>query len=50
MSGIAYRVDASADLLTWMPLTNFVSTNAVMPFQDSGASNYSQRFYRAAMQ
>jgi hypothetical protein len=50
MLGITCRVDGSADLLTWVPLTNFVCTNSLMLFRDSGTTNYGQRFYRAALQ
>ena len=47
--GLEYRIDASSDLLNWTALTNLVSTNAVMHFMDSAATNYDRRFYRAVM-
>lgn len=43
-----YRIEASEDLRTWMPLTNFVLTESPLGFLDVDASNYSRRFYRAA--
>ena len=49
LPGLEYRIDASSDLLNWMAVTNFVSTNATMHFLDSSATNYSQRFYRAVV-
>jgi hypothetical protein len=48
-SGLEYRIDASSDLLSWSAVTNFISTNAIMRFMDSSATNYSRRFYRAAV-
>jgi hypothetical protein len=50
MNCISYRIDASTDLLSWLPMTNFVSTNEVTSFRDSSATNYSRRFYRAVLQ
>jgi hypothetical protein len=47
--GLQYRVDASGDLLNWTALTSFISTNAVMYFRDTSATNYSKRFYRAVV-
>jgi hypothetical protein len=47
--GLEYRIDASADLLTWAGVTTFVSTNATMHFIDSSATNYNRRFYRAVV-
>jgi hypothetical protein len=47
--GLEYRVDASSDLLSWSAVTNFISTNAIMRFMDSSATNYSRRFYRAVV-
>jgi hypothetical protein len=49
-SGVRYRVDASSDLLQWTTITNFVSTGSIMNFQDSEATNYARRFYRAVTQ
>jgi DNA-binding beta-propeller fold protein YncE len=48
--GSNYRIDASSDLVSWAPLTNLLSTNRTIYFQDPDATNYTQRFYRAAAQ
>jgi hypothetical protein len=44
-SGVAYVVEASTDLATWLPM----STNDASPFKfsDPGATNGTYRFYRA---
>jgi len=49
LPGLEYRVDASGDLVNWTAVTNFISTNAVMYFQDASATNYNRRFYRAVV-
>jgi hypothetical protein len=49
LSGLGYRVDFSTNLADWAPLTSFVSTNSVMYFRDSGATNGGRRFYRAVV-
>jgi hypothetical protein len=49
-SGVHYRVDASNNLRQWTTITNFTSTNSLMYFADNAATNYPQRFYRAAAQ
>ena len=38
--GSNYVIEVSADLVNWQPLTNFISTNAAMYFQDTSATNY----------
>jgi hypothetical protein len=48
--GSNYVIQVSTNLINWQPLTNFVSTNATMYFQDTSATNYSRRFYRAITQ
>jgi uncharacterized repeat protein (TIGR02543 family) len=48
--GSNYVIQVSSDLVNWQPLTNFVSTNATTYFQDTSATNYSRRFYRAKTQ
>ena len=48
-SGLSYRIDASSDLVNWLPVTNFISTNAATYFRDTSATNYSRRFYRAVV-
>jgi hypothetical protein len=49
LSGLDYRVDVSTNLADWVPFTNFVSTNSLMYFRDSGATNGGRRFYRAVV-
>jgi len=44
--GGQWEVQASTDLLKWNPLGTVTVTNAVMPFVDTGATNFPQRFYR----
>jgi hypothetical protein len=44
--GTVYRLDASANFLTWTPLytlTNYVGT---LHYIDSGVTNFNRRFYR----
>jgi hypothetical protein len=45
--GGQWEVQASTNLLNWTPLGTITITNAVMPFTDTGAANFHQRFYRA---
>ena len=47
--GLNYRIEASPNLNTWTPITNFVTTGEVTRFLDSSATNYRQRFYRAVV-
>ena len=47
--GSNYEIDASTDLFTWLPLTNFTSTNSPFYFNVPPATNSSQQFYRALM-
>jgi uncharacterized repeat protein (TIGR01451 family) len=46
--GFTYRIETSTNLLNWIQLTNFTSTNPVMYFQD--VPNTSRKFYRAVTQ
>ena len=46
--GFAYRIETSTNLLNWIPLTNFTSTNLLMYFQD--VPNPTRKFYRAVTQ
>jgi uncharacterized repeat protein (TIGR03803 family) len=48
-AGLTYDVQASTNMVDWITLTNFVSTNSLMPFCDPAASNFNHRFYRAVM-
>jgi hypothetical protein len=45
-----YDVDFSTDLFTWLPLTNFTSTNSPFYFTVPAATNANQGFFRAKMQ
>ena len=47
LPGFTYRIDASTNLLNWVPVTNFLNPSEEVQFIDSGASNFPQRFYRA---
>jgi hypothetical protein len=46
-TGASYRIEASTNFLNWLTLTSFLSTNSPSSFNDPGATNYRQRFYRA---
>ena len=43
-----YRIEASSDQVHWQTLTNAYNTTGVLQFTDPDASNFEQRFYRAA--
>jgi hypothetical protein len=43
------EIYVSTDLFTWESLTNFVITKSPIYFSDSAATNFNQRFYRAAI-
>jgi hypothetical protein len=45
--GGQWELQASTDLQNWISLGTVMITNTRMPFIDSGATNFSQRFYRA---
>jgi hypothetical protein len=47
--GQTYEIDASTDLEHWVPLSTLTNSTGTVSFSDSGASNYSQRFYRAQL-
>jgi len=47
--GSNYQIQASTDLLEWLPITNFVITNAPFYFNDPASTNYIRRFYRAVI-
>jgi len=47
-SNFTYRVDASADLVNWVALTNLFNVSGAMQFVDRSAPRFAQRFYRAA--
>jgi hypothetical protein len=46
LTGSNYWVQASTNLIDWQPFTNFTGTNFLLYFNDSGATNFKQRFYR----
>ena len=48
--GLSYEIDASSNLLDWLPLTNLISTTSQFQFTDDSATNDSRRFYRAVQQ
>jgi hypothetical protein len=46
-AGFGYAVQASADLAQWVSIfTNITSTNNIFIFEDDGATNGPERFYR----
>ena len=47
--GQQVTIQASSDLLTWVPLQTHLFTGAVWEFVDADAGNFSRRFYRAAL-
>jgi hypothetical protein len=44
------RVETSADLQTWVPLTNYVSSDATLQIVDPAASSAGHKFYRIGAQ
>ena len=47
--GLNGHVLVSTNLLTWITLTNFTSTNSVLTIYDPGATNQKARYYRAVV-
>jgi hypothetical protein len=47
--GRTVALEVSTNLTSWHTLTNLTSTNAVIYFEDSGATNSGSRFYRAVV-
>jgi lysophospholipase L1-like esterase len=47
VSNLAYRIDASTDLVSWTPWTNVPVTNGTFQLIDPIATNVERRFYRA---
>jgi hypothetical protein len=43
-----YRIEASEDLVHWVPLTNVVPTNLLCQLVDADAARFDHRFYRSA--
>jgi Fibronectin type III domain len=46
-TGQSYTIQASRNLVDWLPIQSFVSTTTVMTVVDQGATNFDHRFYRA---
>ena len=46
--GQSYDIEVSTDLVNWTWWTNEFNTNGTIYLNDSGATNYPQRFYRAS--
>lgn len=47
-SDSTYRIDASSDLINWIPVkTNVAGVDGKFQFTDSAATNFNPRFYRA---
>jgi hypothetical protein len=44
--GITGRIQVSTDLVHWLTLTNFSSTNSSLHFRDASATGSERRFYR----
>ena len=49
LPGLNYEIEASTNLVNWVIITNFMTTNSPFFFGDPQAKNYKQRFYRAIM-
>jgi hypothetical protein len=49
LPGLNYEIEASTDLVNWVIITNFMTTNSPYCFGDPQARNYQRRFYRAVM-
>ena len=47
--GLNGRIEVSSNLTSWVTLTNFVGTNAMLNFRDPAATNASQLYYRAVI-
>jgi hypothetical protein len=47
--GSNYIIQASTDLMSWQPITNFTTTTSPFYFSDPAATNYDHRFYRGVM-
>jgi hypothetical protein len=46
--GSNYTIEASSNLISWTPLTNFTTVYSSFTFTDT--NTYPQRFYRAILQ
>jgi len=43
------EIDSSGNLRNWSPLTNILNRTGLVPFTDSAATNFTQRYYRARL-
>ncbi len=48
--GFTYEVQASANLVEWISLTNLVTTNMTMPVMSINAAQVQQKYFRALRQ
>ena len=48
IAGLSYTVQASTNLVDWVPMLGFVSTNGTTTVVDPAVANLSYRFYRAS--
>jgi YVTN family beta-propeller protein len=48
-AGADYAVEASSDLTTWQPVAVVPDVNGTLSFDDPGAQNHAQRFYRVRL-
>jgi hypothetical protein len=46
--GFSYAIEASTNIVNWTPITMLTNASRTIPWADADATNYSQRFYRAA--
>ena len=47
--GSNYSIEASTDLLHWVPITSQIDTNGTFSITDTNAANFPSRFYRAKL-
>jgi hypothetical protein len=48
--GRSVTLEVSTNLMSWQILTNLSGTNATIYFEDSAATNFNRRFYRAVLE
>ena len=47
--GTNYTIQASTNLVDWVPVLHFTCTNSPVLFRDTAATNYTHRFYRGVL-
>jgi hypothetical protein len=47
--GTNYTLQASTNLVDWVPVLHFTCTNSPVYFRDTAATNYTHRFYRGVL-